>query len=136
MRDIKFLVWDKKDKRFIEWWELVFLLYPWSEIDWEVSINEQYYHNTDNNWDYDNNRFELMEYTWLKDKNWKEIYEWYFLKQFWDILLIKSIPWWFIVEKLDWINKNLTLFPSYLIDCEIIWNIYMNPEFLNTNNKS
>ena len=138
MRDIKFLVWDKKDKRFIEWWELIFLLYCWSENSWEVSINEEYFSNTNNNWDNNNNRFEIMQYTWLEDKNWKEIYEFDILELYqkwhWSIIWkVVFINWWFELREIKW--NRLWSFQDLIITewfkLKIIWNIWSNPNLLD-----
>lgn len=114
MKEIKFRVWDKKVESIIE--------YPN-----ELLKFTHYYNNKEN--------CEIMQYTWVKDKNWKEIYEW-------DILYNRNketLEWyrWEVVFsdgcfelRRIWyktIQHRLTL---YTIDFEIMWNIYENTELL------
>ena len=104
-REIKFRAWDWKEmySPSIDWW------------DFSIS---QVLNDTDN----------LMQYTWLRDKNWKEIYEWDIVKV-WDYEWLeivfqdgRFIPllWEDDEYEDDWTRETL----------EVIWNIYENKELL------
>jgi len=127
MKEIKFRAWDKTRKQ----------MYVGDELD---SI----YHNgiimivTDNNdWIVMPEDYELMQYTGLKDKNGKEIYEG-------DIVRIKQYNYdseWrlctlTIVSPITF-TSDCQFFPTKLVnnrlwepDTEVIGNIYENPELL------
>lgn len=72
----------------------------------------------------------INQYTGLKDKNWKEIFEG-------DILINEDSYGKFIIEFKDWMfhykNERNMHFTLALFNgiSEVIWNIYENPELLN-----
>ena len=117
-REIKFRAWDKVLKKF-----LISENHPQGDnsLFWAVAY-----------W------LPIMQYTWLKDKNWKEIYES-------DIVKFKSKNWWNEPEKYieeikfnNWQFSPIEIefdcdddFYSYkYFDFEIIGNIYETPENL------
>ena len=136
MREIKFRAWNYDNKIMILENELT-----WIEFNNPIII--QY-----NDWEWLNycRNYELMQYTWLKDKNWKEIYEWDVVKYEdktrckWDDLLINRITFNIPQHRYwiwKWINceKDSSLFiyltPKNCKKIEKIWNIYENPNLIN-----
>lgn len=81
------------------------------------------------------NEVELMQYTGLKDINWKEIYEWDIVKWFYNYSVeINKAVVWFRIGRFE-INtfRCIPLYEFLLWNetkLEIIWNIYENPELL------
>ena len=131
MREIKFRAWLKKEKRLIEV----------SEINFErgilsIPVNEECYSIVKSFED-----IELMQYTGLKDKNGKEIYEG-------DILKIKYLEEEHYrttteeYERIDIVNNTLfgeilsgyyeSVDDEHKRSIEVIGNIHENPELLES----
>lgn len=143
MREIKFRAWDKEEKKFLEpCFESEEDRYNKGKaiIRWNSSgkiwITLSGYRDEDNNpYQID---AEIMQYTGLKDKNGKEIYE--------DDIVKSSIG---AIQKVYYNNKfaaflckdiyrpNGELSETWIIevDDEVIGNIYQNPDLLESEEK-
>ena len=71
----------------------------------------------------------LMQYTWLKDKNWVKIFEWDVCHYCWaNKVIIEFTKWAFDFKVL---NTRMLLYNSIEVELEIIWNIYENNNLIN-----
>ena len=118
MRDIKFKAWLKDDKRIVEV----------EEIHFRHQLIEYYDGNYDDCWlEKDFDKIELMQYTGLKDKNGKEIYEGDIVKYqkfgLNEYMIIKYLSRFAVFNICD-LNKQ---------DYEVIGNVYQHPELLEEN---
>lgn len=119
-REIKFRAWNPNSKRMY----IIDVLALW-EVTWSCSSE---------NWmsiAYQPH-IEVMQFTWLLDKNGKEIYEG-------DIVSVEFSNWnidkWIIEYEswTYWINYFTNSSEELRLEYEysqIIWNIYENPELL------
>lgn len=105
MREIKFRAWN------------------WEEMQPAISI----WCILTQKWVESYEDFIFMQYTWLKDKNGKEIYEDDFTDE-WRVVFNEEYLWFFV--EIDKENKEYR--PLYdIVWLEVIWNIYENPELLS-----
>jgi uncharacterized phage protein (TIGR01671 family) len=127
MREIKFRAWDKerKDMRQIK-------LMDWSE--WWVSTGSTW--ERENGLEYgernsfkneETDRHILMQYTGLKDKNGKEIYEGDIVE--WDEKEWGAPNREVVIWDYELLSSRRTDWKQF---CEVIGNIYENPELLQS----
>lgn len=119
MREIKFRAWY--NEHMIE--DSSFYI----REDWQVFNDKM-----------DERDYILMQYTWIKDKNWKEIYEWDLLSHYWDTTALFEIFYNDDLAKFDCCRVHYSNWrcgwyipPMDTVAFEAIWNIYENPELLN-----
>jgi len=123
MREIKFRAWDKKEKRMFIVENLRIIRDVLVNQDRKYSVSERGY--------VCRNKTEIMQFTGLKDKNGKEIYE--------GDILLKNNGDRFLVfwnnDALSYFVKNLRTGFENMLDLHkepisIFGNIYENPELL------
>jgi len=124
MREIKFRVWDK-DKKVMHY-DFQFI----KNGDWTFYFSDKDVENILNS--YFVNRFEIMQYTELKDKNDKEIYE--------GDIVNKNMPTEVIYQKGSyciWYQGYLFALNERLSvsEIEVIGNKYENPELMEKQNE-
>jgi hypothetical protein len=115
MREIKFRAWDKTNK----WMERPFNLYECGCLNNEDGYSAEY--------------FALMQYTGLKDKQGKEIYEgdiregrWYSCTAPQEYRGVQVMKWNDLNACFEWDGHHIPEF----IEVAVIGNIYENPELL------
>lgn len=122
--EIKFRAWDNENKRLLSWWDICSYYNLLSMLD-PMAKNHD--------------RYEVMQYTGLKDRNGKEIYEGDIVV--WNkyngmgLYKIKYQIVWF-EDEAGFRGISLEDNPSVLnlnnsrVGLEVIGNIYENPELL------
>lgn len=121
MREIKFRAWDKEKKKM----EFVGAI-DWTENEKIITCNTsttKHYSFQEGEQEDD---FVLMQYTGLKDKNGKEIYEGDIVK-----MLVDSLNGEENVE-VKWRKEGFWQYFNGFDNCEVVGNIYSNPELLKS----
>ena len=129
-REIKFRAWDKETKSMIK------------EV-WEIGLKSNYNQPWLIGDDKRTDNFELMQYTGLKDKNGKEIYENDIIRvnddrdgdRTYEVIFEKGCYWGNCIytPRITTPQKTLLCDLDFFVhqSQEIIGNIYENPELLN-----
>ncbi len=136
MRDIKFRAWD---------WENILYaddFFSWLWCDYfQINNKEWALHNHEENYDIcDFDDWDIMQYTWLKDKNWVEIYEWDVVKIindldkenmfFLDKTLVSKVVFNKWAFKYIHKDKSESILYNWYKTIEVIWNIYENSNLI------
>ncbi len=138
MRELKFRIWDKKSK----------IMIPINH-DRQVKIRENHWQVVDikigvqSHSSWDNNSI-LMQYTGLKDKDGKEIYEGDIIKYKYYFDYGQSGEYKSFTRCVSWDDMYCGFSPMYATGeyefprnrIEVIGNIYENPELLKKENQN
>jgi len=137
MREIKFRAWDRTNKIMLIDKDLWIHIYPQKDIKEDSVSNIPDYHigEQPNDVSYDaRTDLEIMQFTGLKDKNGKEIYEGDICQCEDDKVFIEFSDgaYWFMYNKNDGFTYDWAIANSQWSDkdIEVIGNIYENPELL------
>ena len=137
---IKYKLWDKENKKFLEDdWETDYAILPNGIVIemYDNGFGEGYsVHNLDN--------IEVLQFTGFKDKSGKEIYEGDILRYRFPydgrIIHISSVSYLEIQSSFGIVDLYGNNIPLYDIACkeyvEVIGNIYENKELLKGNDKN
>jgi uncharacterized phage protein (TIGR01671 family) len=136
MRDIKFRAWDTQRHEFLSGGEIFIAIQPGKHprniIYLDIIKDPDMYKN----------RFDIQQYTGLKDKNGKEIYEGDILwndreKSIYEVMWLKEECRFGLRFKFrknyqgdTWIETREDIPFNRIPNCEITGNIYENPELL------
>ena len=127
MREIKFRAWSFTNKK------MYYRVLAGNTLTDDPCSSV--YSDEDNTWkNFDKHCGVLMQYTGLKDKNGKEIYQDDIVKD--EFGQLRQIMWFqpeckFIMATLKISPFHTDFVPWDIRDCEIIGNIYENPELYN-----
>jgi len=128
MREIKFRAWDNENK--------VMGYFPNDDNMFEIQDFRGFINCYEFSDIISNVKYEIMQYTGLKDKNGKEIYEGDVLRYkksglFYKVLCDFECGRYFFVKQEE--NKIIDI--SWHIQMEVIGNIHENPEIIDTEPK-
>jgi len=133
MREIKFRAWDKRNKEMADS-KILWLKLNGAELT-HISLKKKDFGIFDFI-----DQVELMQYTGLKDKNGKEIYEGDIVTGYTSYENDNDAREWTVNKPANvyWDEEFCAFYPFYLnarwrcnvVDIEVIGNIYENPELL------
>lgn len=142
-REIKFRAWDNEYKLmlypkayYVSQWE--FNTQEIKDKAWlDYNIWELYNPESNEYVSILNYKQATMQYTWLKDKNWVEIYDGDIIKYRTSknqLSEVKYVDDWFKITVYETPTRRRTSNLLHFLSqrsCEVIWNIYENPDLID-----
>ena len=123
-REIKFRAWDKQGKRFVP--------DVYEEDPFEIYLDGTYLGMTGFDWE-GAERFDIMQYTGIKDTDGKEIWEGDIVKDRRSVgVVIYNAPYFDAEWKVGPVRYDYD--NALMYGVEVIGNIYENPELLESKN--
>jgi len=146
-REIKLRAWNKDMKHMVfpslefgrEIWPCFYKKITTSETDEKGKTVELVLEMVSVDHILQSQEFEVMQFTSLKDKNGKEIYEGDYIGYYYDGELISGVVTWenamFVVKEVNWDYEGKKQKPDPLSEwieegIEILGNVFENPEIL------
>lgn len=132
-RELKFRAWDRNEKRMFSMSEMPYFDSEYQDFNFSVDFNEKDEIKADDiRWRVDSDNWELMQYTGLKDRNGKEIYEGDVVKREsekwgWKIIWDEGSAGFSMQYIFDRTTKDLTFVGDSF---DVIGNIYENKDLL------
>ena len=123
MRELKFKAWDVINKVM---YPIAFPSWNWT-VEWKKDFVS---HKVEFIEEEADDKPILLQYTWLKDKNWKEIFIWDIVRVLFDWNIAEIREWQCIIEAISWPHSYMLCNMKWE-DFEIIWNIYENKDLLS-----
>jgi len=121
-REIKFRAWDKLDKRWVS--------DVYGDDPFEIYLCGNFLGLSGCNSWVGSERYSLLQFTGLKDKNGKEIYEGDIINQDHKYGWKNHVMELMFSTASDDMGLDMYGYPDVDNDCEVIGNIYENPELL------
>ena len=129
MRELKFRAYHKYMEKMLI--PIKLHLNDWKITCFETLLDDNVYQVKIDDKEY---WLHIMQYTWIKDKNWKEIYGGDLIQYDWNSRIWEV---YFDEDRLQyrirctWKDWFVSSYSMDWLDCYVVWNIYENSDLIN-----